>query len=119
MNWDHLQKSGGQSSLHTEIEFAHEVDLGAELILFLNFNFRIQISEQGRPLSVQPPVPGQPATDIKIQNFQFIFLKLKKSLPYGHVTRNIAVAQQTVTEGRNQEYKKNKKPPSIQPCNEG
>ena len=79
MNWDHLQKSGGQSSLHTEIEFAHEVDLGAELILFLNFNFRIQISEQGRPLSVQPPVPGQPATHIKIQKFTNNIFKVEKA----------------------------------------
>ena len=77
---------------------------GAELIL-LNFNFRIQISERGRPLSVQPPVPGQPATDIRIQKFTICIFKVKKSLLYGHVTRNIAVAQQTVTEGRNQEDK--------------
>ena len=58
-------------------------------------------------MSVQPPVPGRPVTDIKIKKFQFTIyiFKAKKKLPYGHVTRNIAVAQQTVTEGRNQEDK--------------
>ena len=49
-------------------------------------------------------MPGQPATDIKIQKFQFTIYKKKPSI--WPCNEEYAVAQQTVTEGRNQEDKK-------------
>ena len=62
-------------------------------------------------MSVQPPMPGQPATDIEIQKFQFTIyiFKAKKKPSIWPCNEEYAVAQQTVTEGRNQEDKKTTK----------